>query len=168
MSTPKITRTSSVKTEEALQLCRNFFVYGTLKFDYHNARIFKQWSWANQQPIIVSETETEFDDYCLACRFIPMAYIRPTGVVRARIRGEMYEIPDSPFDVQLLRSLDRLEGYPFFYDRSLVDLANGRQAWMYHASEEFGFEPDPLDLCPVVNGAYEWTYDTRERHHAEA
>jgi gamma-glutamylcyclotransferase (GGCT)/AIG2-like uncharacterized protein YtfP len=47
------------------------------------------------------------------------------------IIGEVYEI-----DEQTLRRCDRLEGYPSFYTRSIVDTEFG-DAWMYHFSKPY-------------------------------
>ncbi len=43
-----------------------------------------------------------------------------------RIRGEVYSVDDDG-----LAALDRLEGHPTFYRRQRVQLADGREVWMY-------------------------------------
>jgi len=48
---------------------------------------------------------------------------------RGRVRGELYRLADA----QLLRTLDREEGYHFRRSRGFVTLARGRRvrAWLY-------------------------------------
>lgn len=57
--------------------------------------------------------------------------------------GEVYEITSN--EKQMLASLDRLEGYPSFYDRKEVDTEFGK-AWVYF------FHEDRPNLPLVENG----------------
>ena len=41
-------------------------------------------------------------------------------------QGEVYEV-----DEKTLRSLDRLEGHPIYYERKKVELTTGQWAWVY-------------------------------------
>lgn len=49
--------------------------------------------------------------------------------------GEVYEV-----DEKTLKALDRLEGHPHMYERTLVKLEDGMEVWVYiykHASTQF-------------------------------
>ncbi|NIP41348.1 MAG: gamma-glutamylcyclotransferase, partial [candidate division Zixibacteria bacterium] len=45
------------------------------------------------------------------------------------ITGEVYEVDDQTF-----ANLDRLEGYPSFYNRIMIDTEHG-EAWMYYIED---------------------------------
>lgn len=47
------------------------------------------------------------------------------------ITGEVYQIPQNVFE-----RLDRLEGYPSFYDRKMIPTTWG-EAWIYLVSKEY-------------------------------
>lgn len=49
---------------------------------------------------------------------------------RGRVRGEVYRL-DRLNEAQLLRTLDREEGYHFRRSRSVVTLARGRRVWAW-------------------------------------
>lgn len=49
----------------------------------------------------------------------------PNDNINAEVVGEVWEVSDETF-----KRLDRLEGYPDFYDRTLVGTSHG-EAWIY-------------------------------------
>lgn len=66
-------------------------------------------------------------------------FIRPADNPSDEITIEVYAMP-----VTAMRALDRLEGYPSFYDRKLVQTSKG-QAWIY-------FIDQPSNGRPVADG----------------
>lgn len=101
------------------------FVYGSLKKGYGNNRLL-------EFATLIGSDETTSEDYELRCwGAYPAVY---KGGVTS-IKGEVYEIDDN-----ILRSLDSLEGYPSFYNRELVSLKSGRDAWMYYIDAHHYFE----------------------------
>lgn len=54
---------------------------------------------------------------------------------------EVYEVDEETF-----KRLDRLEGYPSFYDRELIEVGGQHQAWIYF------IEQDASDNLRVENG----------------
>lgn len=72
------------------------------------------------------------------------------GVVKSQkgfVSGELYEVNDTT-----LARLDQLEGNGRFYNREVVDLENGEEAWMYFLMEEYG---EVMFLDPETQ-SYSW------------
>jgi len=89
------------------------FVYGTLKRGEQNHHWLEGASW---------QGEAELNGVLLHdLGPFPMAVIG-----EGLVRGEVYAI-----DAAALVRLDRLEGFPRLYDRQLLSLSDGRQAWVY-------------------------------------
>lgn len=67
-----------------------------------------------------------------------------------RIMGEVWEV-----DNELMTVLDHIEGYPDFYNRSLVSTTAG-EAWMYHIDDVA-----QTTLCIKIEGSKEKTLSWR-------
>jgi len=108
----------------------NVFVYGTLKSGHGNNRLLRD-------SLFVGEDETVNDQFDLRCwGAFPAVYLGGT----TSIKGELYSVTEEVF----LERLDRLEGYPHLYDRRIISLKSGVEAWMYYinASDREG------SVCP--------------------
>jgi gamma-glutamylcyclotransferase (GGCT)/AIG2-like uncharacterized protein YtfP len=76
----------------------------------------------------------------------------------AKVSVELYEITEDQLD-----RLDNLEGYPSFYNRSIVAIntpSGSRHAWVYHFNIDKGFNSDS-SLEPDSDGVYTWKGPTR-------
>jgi len=60
----------------------------------------------------------------------------------------VWEVSNDTFQV-----LDQIEGFPNFYDRSIVSTTIG-DAWMYHITEINQFRAD--ELTPTLRGVLTW------------
>ena len=89
-------------------------VYGSLRKSLGNHRLLEQAKFLGTDEI------PNFIMYSLG----GFPYIRPTPT-DSTIHIEVYSVTDEEF-----ARLDRLEGYPNFYDRKQVDTAYGK-AWIY-------------------------------------
>lgn len=94
------------------------FVYGSLKKSFHNHHYLE-----NSKFICETSTLDEFS--MLDLKYYP-AITYPVGNKSYRVLGELYEV-----DNNTLKSLDQLEGYPNYYDRTVVGLGNNKQAYIY-------------------------------------
>jgi gamma-glutamylcyclotransferase (GGCT)/AIG2-like uncharacterized protein YtfP len=65
-----------------------------------------------------------------------------------KVSGEVWEVGNDTFQV-----LDQIEGFPNFYDRSIVSTTIG-DAWMYHITEINQFRAD--ELTPTLRGVLTW------------
>ena len=83
------------------------FVYGSLKKDF-------KYHWLIENAFLISNAETEekFSLYRYPGADYPFMAESPQ---LNKVIGEVYEI-----DNRILRDLDRLEGYPTFYDRKKI------------------------------------------------
>lgn len=115
------------------------FVYGTLKKAYGNHGVI---------------TGAEFvSDYTLKDNYYmvdlgPFPAAIKTENKQGTIVGELYRITDD-----ILRRTDRLEGYPDFYNRSLVYTEYG-DAYIYHFNEkESSNNPIVVDWHPKYRHA---------------
>ena len=89
------------------------FVYGSLKRGEKNHRWLEGASW---------QGEAELNGVLLHdLGPFPMAVIGEGTAI-----GEVYAVEERG-----LAHLDRLEGYPRLYDRQVLSLNDGRQAWVY-------------------------------------
>lgn len=99
-------------------------VYGSLRRGMGNHRVLER----NDAQLLSTERITGFDMYSLgAYPFIC------TG--SGEITIEVYAVP-----ITGMVDLDRLEGYPSFYDRKLVDTSKGK-AWIYFIDNRTGRVP---------------------------
>ncbi len=90
------------------------FVYGTLKCGGHNHRLLEKDTFLGEH-----RTPPRYTMYSLG------SFPAVTRRGNTAIRGEVYRISKQTF-----ARLDRLEGYPSFYNRVLIDTRYGK-AWMY-------------------------------------
>jgi gamma-glutamylcyclotransferase (GGCT)/AIG2-like uncharacterized protein YtfP len=95
------------------------FVYGTLKKGYSNHRLLEGATCFG---------EAEVRDYSMVDGpGFPYAFPK----THSWVKGEVYEVDD-------LGPLDRLEGYPGFYNRSKVIAQTGMggmECWIYHLNK---------------------------------
>jgi len=104
------------------------FVYGTLKRDEKNHYWLEGASWQGEAvlPGVVLHDLGPF----------------PMAVIGAGIAlGEVYAVEGSG-----LAKLDVLEGYPRLYDRQVMELVDGRRAWVYLG------RPRQVRHAPVLRG----------------
>ncbi len=100
------------------------FVYGTLKRGGHNHHLL--------------EGDTFLGEHRTPPRYTMYSLGGFPAVVRhgnTAIQGEVYRISQQTF-----ANLDRLEDYPSFYDRELIDTPYGK-AWMYIMDDTLGEHP---------------------------
>lgn len=125
------------------EACRFVFVYGTLKTQHGNNRLL---NWSTFQGVATTEKQ-----YVLLDHGIPFlihdSEVEDTGLLK-QVRGEVWELDDE-YD---LAALDSLESHPNWYYRSLIPTSLGT-AWVYFMPD---MKIDTNDLCPVVDGSYEW------------
>jgi gamma-glutamylcyclotransferase (GGCT)/AIG2-like uncharacterized protein YtfP len=95
------------------------FVYGSLKQGFHNASYLESACFLGEHSTGPEFSMYDFGTYPAVCA---------SGTTR--IIGELYEINE-----QHLASTDRLEWYPDFYRRVLIETGHG-EAWMYVVSEQ--------------------------------
>jgi gamma-glutamylcyclotransferase (GGCT)/AIG2-like uncharacterized protein YtfP len=113
-----------------MELPSKVFVYGTLKQGRGNHRILETSKLINS-----AETVKEFTMYSLGM----FPAVVPDNKLPTKIKGEVYEVTDP----EVARRLDRLEGYPSFYDRQEVSVldedGNEHTAWMYFIHRSSGW-----------------------------
>lgn len=98
------------------------FVYGTLKEGYGNHRHHLQREGVNYK-----------GEYITPAEWTMFSLGGFPGVMKGGntpITGEVYEI-----DKEVFRGLDRLEGFPRFYDRDLIKTPYGA-AWIYYLKDQ--------------------------------
>jgi len=93
------------------------FVYGTLKRDFHNAYYLQDARFLGEFTTDSIYSMYNFGTYPAVSEF-----------GQTSIKGEVYEISA----IQLV-SIDRLEWYPDFYQRVVIETSFG-EAWMYVVS----------------------------------
>lgn len=93
-------------------------VYGTLKKGRGNHRVME-----NAGGKLLGEDVVPAKLYAY-CQGFPSLTLEP-------YHGVLIEV----YEVENLSPLDRLEGYPSFYNRSVIDTQYG-QAWIYHMDED--------------------------------
>jgi len=105
---------------------RTIFVYGTLKQGHGN------------HPVIGRFEQTELVEERAVLRGYSMASLGGFPAIfpekEGEVIGEVYKVPD-----EALGPLDRLEGYPSFYDRTQVwvEDVQGEEKAHYHAMVYF-------------------------------
>lgn len=93
-------------------------VYGSLRKGMGNHPLLER----NDAQLLSTERIKGFDMFSLG----GFPYIKPAD---GEITIEVYAVP-----ITAMKDLDRLEGYPHFYDRMLVDTTKG-QAWIYFIAD---------------------------------
>lgn len=107
------------------------FVYGTLKKGFGNHRLLINQEFKGHHVTSPEYTMVSLGGF--------------PGVIqdgRTSITGEVYSVTE-----EAMKSLDRLEGYPRFYDRVQIATPFG-DAWMYTLGKEY------LDHVPVTSGVW--------------
>ncbi len=102
---------------------KRVFVYGTLKKGYGNHALLKDAQFIGEAVV---------KDHVLYGSTIPFA-VENEGT---HITGEVYEIDD----VTEI-NLDRLEGYPGWYGKKIVETGHGRAMMYYMKKHEVAGEP---------------------------
>ena len=107
------------------------FVYGSLRSGESNHAVMEGATWVGP-----ARSSPGFRLYSL------MAYpamVRDAAWAGAVV-GELYDVPES-----MVERLDRFEGHPELYERTLVQLSDGAQAWAYLMRPEqvLGRKPVP-------------------------
>jgi gamma-glutamylaminecyclotransferase len=113
------------------------FVYGTLKSGHGNNRLLAQAECLGRAVL-----ELPYKFVCLG-GFPGLVHTRDAVYPASAVGGEVWEVDEFTF-----KRLDRLEGYPNFYDRTQIETPFGT-AWTYvlpaeprYLDSEPGNEPD--------------------------
>lgn len=133
------------------------FVYGSLKDGYWNNGFL-----ATSELMYESETEARFIltdvgfPYAIPEEVLGSYYDLSSfeEMTPAPVRGEVWRL-ESP---RVLRNLDRLEGTPTHYHR-VPTIIMGVPVWMYQQYDDQVLAYS--EICPIVNGAYEWHETSR-------
>lgn len=111
---------------QAVNRCNKVFVYGSLKASRHNHHTL--------QGSIYLGKATTVDKWAMVGTDMPFPYCIEEYDGGQNVAGEVYEV-----DTRVMNKLDRLEGYPNFYDKKTIKVKdiNGEEveAWIYY--EEF-------------------------------
>lgn len=119
--------------EEAVKECDKVFVYGTLKKGFSNHSRLKRASFINSYITL--------DKFAMIGNGLPFPYlITEDSSDGHNVKGEVYKV-----DKHTMTSLDTLEGYPYHYDRKLIqvvpkDGGTPISAWVYF-SEDTPYNP---------------------------
>lgn len=97
------------------------FVYGTLKRGGYNHYILN--SSIFEQEI---KTKEKYSMYSMGA--FPFVLLAESLV---QITGEVFSVTE-----EVLKRLDILEGYPYFYNREQILLEDGTRAWIYYLQEK--------------------------------
>ncbi len=94
-------------------------VYGSLKKGFGNHRLL-------ERAKMIGETFTKPEFHMGSFGAFP-------GIVKGdkKVKVEVYEVDNNTF-----KNLDRLEGYPNFYNRKEPILENNDKAWIYFLDED--------------------------------
>ena len=135
------------EADAVLYDCDLFFVYGTLQSMGGNNPLL-------QHSVYVAETQTE-EAMVLGDRGFPYAF--PSSVVPIKyknlcfpVKGEVWKVNDPATVVDL----DGLEGHPSHYERKVVKLGCGREAWMY-LQHDWDIASH-CDACTLDKGVWKW------------
>jgi gamma-glutamylcyclotransferase (GGCT)/AIG2-like uncharacterized protein YtfP len=100
------------------QTKHSLFVYGTLKKGFYNNSILEKGN-------AIFEGDSEIENFVLiSLSVFPMAFF--VKEKEHKIIAERYSIDDVT-----LKRLDRLEGYPSFYNRMIATDTKGNKGWIY-------------------------------------
>lgn len=97
-------------------------VYGSLRKGMGNHRLIER----EEGTLLSTERIKGWEMYSYG----GFPFIRPAENPEDEITIEVYAMP-----VTAMQPLDRLEGYPSFYDRKLVDTSKGK-AWIYFIDQK--------------------------------
>jgi gamma-glutamylcyclotransferase (GGCT)/AIG2-like uncharacterized protein YtfP len=97
------------------------FTYGTLRKGCSRNYVLKDSSFLGE-----ATTAAKYSLYSLGS-FPALTVDGKTSVL-----GELYEVSDEVLDL-----LDRIEGHPNFYTRSMVEISNGEEVYAYFLDGEF-------------------------------
>jgi len=109
------------ETKKHEEVSQKVFVYGTLKKGYPNSYLLE-----NSKLLGSFKTKPVFTMYSLGA-FPAISLVGETS-----ISGEVYSVDEDTFS-----RLDRLEGYPSFYNRAKIDTEFG-EAWVYFLEDREG------------------------------
>lgn len=115
------------------------FVYGTLKKGLSNHRLIEGAEFV---------TNGRVKSFGTLNNTYPPTFTADFGD-EIPVSGEMYKV-----DEETMLSLDSLEGHPYGYFRTQVDVETdegSNRAWCY-----FYYVDGVEDPAPVINGCYEW------------
>ena len=116
-------------------------VYGSLLSGLGNHRVMQE----SGGKLLSSTTIDSFKMYPVAGYSFPAIVF--SGNKEDTIAVEVYEVED-------LRRLDTLEGYPYHYDRQFVKTEDNQVAWVY-------FQETKPNMEPIVHG--DWKKYREER-----
>ena len=97
------------------------FVYGTLKRNHGNWRYYLK-----NNSTYLGEYETDPNFTLISLGAFPGVLLHGNN----SIKGELFEVSDVQFS-----RIDRLEGYPSFYNRIEIETPHG-PSWMYYLDRE--------------------------------
>lgn len=101
--------------------CNHVFVYGSLKRGEYNHK------WLGRSTFIKRARLAGAEMYSMGA--YPMVILK--GMRSSVVHGEVFQL-----DAAGLDRLDVLEGYPSLYDRKVLTLSDGSQAWVYYGTED--------------------------------
>lgn len=142
--------------KRAINVCPFVFVYGTLKKGYGNNSLLRTSEF-------IKETSTK-GHYLMVQGRHGIPYVFPKDSVDREmdeylgpVHGHLYKVDSG----DTFYNLDRLEGHPEFYTRSLVELVDGKVAWMYlirrNTLDDYLNHQEGMMLCHLnSNGSYEY------------
>lgn len=130
-----------------LTLPTHFFVYGTLKVGGSNARLFRDSAVISTNALTV--------DNCFRMTTSGFPYVFFGG--DSKVKGNIYKVTDP----EVVKSLDRLEGYPNHFDRAYIPVVCGVDgfrvnAWMYYNPVTEYYDQPYLSKVSPKNGVVEW------------
>jgi len=121
------------------------FVYGTLKKGYMNNYLLADATYIDDA--VTKGNKWGMDNYIYYPAVFP-----DTSRTAGYIYGEIWEI-----DKSILSNLDRLEGYPSFYTRSIIKVVDTdgkeHEAIMYHYAHK---PANSIPQLPNEDGVIEW------------
>ena len=135
------------QAQEAFDVNDRVFVYGSLKAGKGNNNIL-----GSSDLLASTQTEPTFAlgdvgfPYAFPSAVVPEAYKK----LLFPVRGEVYKVDT----VESFMRLDSLEGYPSHYDRQIVRLENGFDAWMYIQTD--WHSASYCNACDLKNGVWQW------------
>jgi len=145
-----VVKERSEKAAEALAVCSKVFVYGTLKREYGNSRLF---SGGGGDFLWESSTRKAFVMYDAGCPMIkPKEYALQDDVNPSKIlpvKGEVWQVNT----VDCMERLDTLEGEGYLYHRRLEETKDGTKVWTYQVFDSF-FED--CMFATEVEGEWVW------------
>lgn len=128
-----------------MEICTKLFVYGTLQEGHGNSRLLS--SSTKVGPAVTKEKYvlgTVGFPYLFSSDDFPADMYHP-------VAGELWELDSE----ETLRRIDSLEGHPHHYQREVIELADGTEAWAY--MQKNSHAAHYCYQCRVnEEGNYEW------------